>query len=167
MNQLFIDVDVEDIISTILFLKTNEKCRFRQLIDITAVDYPEKEKRFKIVYLLLSHENNSRIIININVDEKIILKWKDKLSSIKGYKVGINWQGDPKSDPRRLRSIPLNLFETFFSIENLNFISNWKSVLGDVDIIIIGTKWNEYKKLNLSHYKKQIFGKVLLDFTVG
>ena len=46
---------------------------------------------------------------------------------------------------------------------NLNFINNWKSVLGDVDIIIIGTKWNEYKKLNLVHYKKQISGKVLLD----
>ena len=59
----------------------------------------------------------------INVDEKIILKWKDKLSSIKGYKVGINWQGDPKSDLSRLRSTPLSLFETFFSIENLNFIS--------------------------------------------
>ena len=69
-NQLFIDVDVEDIISTILFLKTNEKCRFRQLIDITAVDYPQREKRFKIVYLLLSHEKNLRIIINTNIDEK-------------------------------------------------------------------------------------------------
>jgi len=69
-NQLFIDVDVEDIISTILFLKTNEKCKFKQLIDITAVDYPQREKRFKIVYLLLSHENNLRIIININIDEK-------------------------------------------------------------------------------------------------
>jgi len=69
-NQLFIDVDVEDIISTILFLKTNEKCRFRQLIDITAVDYPQREKRFKIVYLLLSHENNLRIIINTKIDEK-------------------------------------------------------------------------------------------------
>ena len=51
----------------------------------------------------------------------------------------------------------------FHFTKYLNFISNWKSVLGDVDIIIIGTKWNEYKKLNLSHYKKQIFGKVLLD----
>ena len=70
-NQLFIDVDVEDIISTILFLKTNEKCRFRQLIDITAVDYPQDEKRFKVVYLLLSHEKNLRIIINTKIDEKI------------------------------------------------------------------------------------------------
>ena len=72
-NQLFIDVDVEDVISTILFLKTNEKCRFRQLIDITAVDYPQDEKRFKIVYLLLSHEKNLRIIINTKIDEKIIV----------------------------------------------------------------------------------------------
>jgi len=69
-NQLFIDVDIENLISVILFLKTNDKCRFKQLIDITAVDYPEKKKRFKMVYLLLSHENNLRIIININIDEK-------------------------------------------------------------------------------------------------
>ena len=66
-------INVEDIISTILFLKTNEKCKFKQLIDITAVDYPSKEKRFKIVYLLLSHENNLRIIININIEEKDIV----------------------------------------------------------------------------------------------
>ena len=72
-DQLIIDVDVEDVISTILFLKTNEKCKFKQLIDITAVDYPQREKRFKIVYLLLSHENNLRIIININIEEKIIV----------------------------------------------------------------------------------------------
>jgi len=70
-GQLFIDVEVEDIISTILFLKTNEKCKFKQLIDITAVDYPQREKRFKIIYLLLSHENNLRIVININIDEEI------------------------------------------------------------------------------------------------
>ena len=69
-NQLFIDIDIKDLSSAILYLKTNNKCKFKQLIDITAVDYPEKEKRFKIVYLLLSHENNLRIIININIDEK-------------------------------------------------------------------------------------------------
>ena len=72
-NQLVIYIDVEDIISTILFLKTNVKCRFRQLIDITAVDYPQDEKRFKVVYLLLSHEKNLRIIINTKIDEKIIV----------------------------------------------------------------------------------------------
>jgi len=70
-NQLFISVDIDNLVSAILFLKTNDKCRFKQLIDITAVDYPEKEKRFKMVYLLLSHENNLRIIVNANIDEKI------------------------------------------------------------------------------------------------
>tara|TARA_B100000029_G_C17136090_1_gene800596 strand:+ start:45 stop:653 length:609 start_codon:yes stop_codon:yes gene_type:complete len=68
-GQLFINIDAEDLISTILYLKTNDKCKFKQLIDITAVDYPEKEKRFKVVYMLLSHENNLRVILNINVDE--------------------------------------------------------------------------------------------------
>ena len=70
-NQLTIEVEIEDINKTVLFLKNNQKCKFRQLIDITAVDYPEKERRFKLVYLLLSHENNLRIIINSNVKEKI------------------------------------------------------------------------------------------------
>ena len=72
-NQLFIDVDVENLISAILFLKTNEKCRFKQLIDITAVDYIEKEERFKIVYLLLSHEKNLRIVINTHIDDKVVV----------------------------------------------------------------------------------------------
>ena len=72
-DQLYIDINVEDVISTILFLKTNAKCKFKQLIDITAVDYPQREKRFKIVYLLLSHEINLRIIINIDIDEKTIV----------------------------------------------------------------------------------------------
>ena len=72
-GQLYLDIDVKDIISTILFLKTNDKCRFKQLIDITAVDFPNRENRFKIVYLLLSHENNLRVIINTNIEDKKII----------------------------------------------------------------------------------------------
>jgi len=72
-GQLYLDIDVKDVISTILFLKTNDKCRFKQLIDITAVDYPNKESRFKIVYLLLSIENNLRIIVNTNIEDKKIV----------------------------------------------------------------------------------------------
>ena len=72
-EQLFIYVDIENLISTILFLKTNEKCLFKQLIDITAVDYLEKEKRFKVVYLLLSHENNLRVLINVHINETVIV----------------------------------------------------------------------------------------------
>ena len=72
-KQLFVDVNVENLTSTILFLKTNDKCRFKQLIDITAVDYLGREKRFKVVYLLLSHENNLRIIINVHINETVIV----------------------------------------------------------------------------------------------
>ena len=72
-GQLYLDIDVKDIISTILFLKTNDQCRFKQLIDITAVDYPNRESRFKIVYLLLSLENNLRIIVNTNIEDKKIV----------------------------------------------------------------------------------------------
>tara|TARA_B100000029_G_scaffold155020_1_gene150380 strand:+ start:164 stop:757 length:594 start_codon:yes stop_codon:yes gene_type:complete len=69
-KQLYIEIEIENLSSVILFLKTNEKCKFKQLIDITAVDYPDREKRFKIVYLFLSHENNTRIIISSDVSEK-------------------------------------------------------------------------------------------------
>ena len=84
-KQLYIDVDIKDIISTILFLKTNENCQFKQLIDITAVDYLEKEKRFKLVYLFLSLENNLRIILNISVSEI------DKIPSITKIFPSANW----------------------------------------------------------------------------
>ncbi len=84
-NQLFIDISVENLTSTILFLKTNHKCKFKQLIDITAVDYPEKEKRFKVVYLLLSHENNLRIVINADIDENT------KVPSITKIFPSANW----------------------------------------------------------------------------
>ena len=70
LEQLFIEVDFNNLISTILFLKTNEKCKFKQLVDITAVDYPQREKRFKIIYLLLSHENNLRILVNTEIEDK-------------------------------------------------------------------------------------------------
>ncbi len=72
-NQIYISIDSEDIIDVISFLKISENTKFKQLIDITAVDYPEEEKRFKLVYLLLSHEFNARIIIEsyINENEKV------------------------------------------------------------------------------------------------
>ena len=78
-NQLFIDIDIEDLSSTILFLKTNNKCRFKQLIDITAVDYLENPKRFKIVYLFLSHEINQRIILNYFINENEVISSLTKI----------------------------------------------------------------------------------------
>ena len=68
-DQLKIEIEIEDISKTLLFLKNNDRCKFKQLIDITAVDYPKKEKRFKLVYLILSHENNLRLIIDSSLQE--------------------------------------------------------------------------------------------------
>jgi len=68
-NQIYIDIDREDLIDVTLFLKANKNTKFRQLIDITAVDYPEKNQRFKIVYLFLSHEFNHRLVLSYFVNE--------------------------------------------------------------------------------------------------
>jgi len=68
-DQLYLNIDNEDLLKVILFLKTNNETKFRQLIDITAVDYPETDKRFKLVYLLLSHEFNERILIDFFINE--------------------------------------------------------------------------------------------------
>ena len=72
-NQLYIEIDKEDLINVILFLKTNKDTKFKQLIDITVVDYPELVQRFKIVYLFLSHEFNQRIILNYSINENELI----------------------------------------------------------------------------------------------
>ena len=72
-NQILITIDENNLIEVLLFLKTNTLTKFRQLIEVTAVDYPEKEQRFRMVYLLLSHENNSRIVIDYYIKEKKIV----------------------------------------------------------------------------------------------
>ena len=68
-NQIYINIKENDLTEVILFLKTHSTTKFRQLIDITAVDFPERDRRFKMIYLLLSHETNSRIVINYDIKE--------------------------------------------------------------------------------------------------
>ena len=73
-EHLYLNINSENLIEVAIFLKTNKETKFKQLIDITAVDYPEKEKRFKLVYLFLSHEFNQRILIDYEINEKQIVK---------------------------------------------------------------------------------------------
>ena len=84
-DQLYINIDEKDLMGVIFFLKTNNESKFRQLIEITAVDYPEKDRRFNVVYLLLSHENNKRIIVDYNVKENEVV------SSITSIFPSANW----------------------------------------------------------------------------
>tara|TARA_B100000963_G_scaffold318196_1_gene299131 strand:+ start:1372 stop:1989 length:618 start_codon:yes stop_codon:yes gene_type:complete len=64
-DELLIEINEKDLIDVLQFLKSNDSCKFKQLIDIAGVDYPEDERRFNLIYLLLSHENNIRIKILI------------------------------------------------------------------------------------------------------
>ena len=84
-NQLYVTINSEDLLDVILLLKTNKNLKFRQLIDITAVDYLDNEKRFKIVYLLLSHEFNQRIILSYFINEN------EKISSLTKIFPAANW----------------------------------------------------------------------------
>ena len=84
-NQIYLNISDVDLIDVMLFLKTNKSTKFKQLIDITAVDYIEKEKRFKIVYLLLSHEFNHRIQVDFSINEN------DLISTLVSLFPAANW----------------------------------------------------------------------------
>ena len=84
-KQIFLSIDKDNLIEVLSFLKNNENLKCRQLVDITAVDYPQSELRFKIVYLLLSHEFNFRIGI------EYFIKEKDTIESLVSIFPSANW----------------------------------------------------------------------------
>jgi len=74
-----------EIVPIIKFLKDNEKLFFNQLIDITAIDYPSRELRFEIVYLLISLKLNQRILVKTSMNEN------DNIESISSIHKSANW----------------------------------------------------------------------------
>ena len=84
-DELSIEIKDNDLFDVVQFLKSNEDCKFKQLIDIAGVDYPENEKRFELVYLFLSHENNLRI--------KLLIKFQmsQSISSLTKIFPSANW----------------------------------------------------------------------------
>ena len=84
-EELTVEINVNNLIEVVQFLKSNDKCKFRQLIDIAGVDYPEKDKRFQLVYLFLSHENNIRV--------KILIKFQtnELINSLTKIFPSANW----------------------------------------------------------------------------
>jgi len=72
-RHIYINIENENLLEVVLFLKNNNETKFKQLIDITAVDYPESERRFKLVYLFLSHEFNYRVLIDFFINENEIV----------------------------------------------------------------------------------------------
>ena len=84
-EELTVETNLNDLIEVVQFLKSNNNCKFRQLIDIAGVDYPEKDKRFQLVYLFLSHENNLRV--------KILIKFQtnESINSLSKIFPSANW----------------------------------------------------------------------------
>jgi NADH-quinone oxidoreductase subunit C len=69
-NQLTVAVHAERIIDVVRFLRDDPACRFVNLTDITAVDYPGREKRFDVIYNLLSPTLNTRIRLRAEAGEE-------------------------------------------------------------------------------------------------
>ena len=84
-DELLIEVGENDLTKVVQFIKSNEKLKFRQLIDIAGVDYPDEEKRFNLIYFFLSHENNSRL--------KLLIKFETSqtINSITKIFPSANW----------------------------------------------------------------------------
>ncbi len=68
-GELTVTARPSDIVSVLRFLRDDARCLFWCLIDITAVDWPSRERRFDVVYHLLSPKHNARIRIKIETDE--------------------------------------------------------------------------------------------------
>jgi NADH-quinone oxidoreductase subunit C len=84
-GELTITVNASDIVKVIKFLRDDERCRFVSIIDVTAVDWPGRERRFDVVYHLLSPYRNQRIRVKAEVAED------ETVQSIIGVFPGADW----------------------------------------------------------------------------
>ncbi len=69
LEELMLETTPDKVVALLTFLRDDPKCLFKQLIDICGVDWPEREKRFDVVYNLLSLKLNRRIRIKVATDE--------------------------------------------------------------------------------------------------
>ena len=69
LGELMLETTPDKVIALLTYLRDDPKCLFKQLIDICGVDWPEREKRFDVVYNLLSLKNNQRIRVKVQTDE--------------------------------------------------------------------------------------------------
>jgi NADH-quinone oxidoreductase subunit C len=69
-GELTLQVNAADIIKVAAFLRDDPRCRFVCIIDVTAIDWPAREKRFDVVWQFLSPTKNRRIRVKAEVDEK-------------------------------------------------------------------------------------------------
>ena len=68
-NQLTVDVEAAKIVEVVKYLRDDPNCRFVNITDVTAVDYPDREKRFDVIYHFLSPTLNTRVRLRVAADE--------------------------------------------------------------------------------------------------
>lgn len=69
-GELVLHTTRDKLVALVTFLRDDAKCKFRQLVDIAGVDYPERPERFEVVYMLLSLHHNVRALVKLTTDEK-------------------------------------------------------------------------------------------------
>ena len=69
LGELMLDTTPDKLIALLTFLRDDPRCLFKQLVDVCGVDWPEREKRFDVVYHLLSPTKNRRIRVKIEAGE--------------------------------------------------------------------------------------------------
>ncbi|AXT33647.1 NADH-quinone oxidoreductase subunit C [Phaeobacter sp. LSS9] len=84
-DELNVDVAPSNLAGFVEFLKADATCKFSSLVDITAVDYPDRPKRFDVVYHFLSMYQNQRIRLRVSIRED------EMLPSIVGIHPSANW----------------------------------------------------------------------------
>jgi NADH-quinone oxidoreductase subunit C len=84
-GELNIHADAAQVEAVMKFLRDDKKCQFINIIDVCGVDYPTREKRFDVVYHLLSPKKNVRVRVKVQTDEQT------PVPSITGIFPGANW----------------------------------------------------------------------------
>ena len=84
-NELTLEINPQNINKVLYFLRNHTSTQFKLLVDITAVDYPSKKKRFEVIYILLSIQHNARIRIKTSVDQITLI------DSVVNIHAGANW----------------------------------------------------------------------------
>ena len=70
-GELVVYARTRPVVKVLTYLRDDLNCQFKELMDVTAVDYPERERRFDVVYNLLSLTHNRRIRVKVAVDEEM------------------------------------------------------------------------------------------------
>ena len=84
-GELMVTAEPAAVPKLLTFLRDDQNCQFKQLVDLTAVDYPDREARFTVVYNLLSLRHNQRVRVKTAVAEGT------PLASVVGVFSSANW----------------------------------------------------------------------------